>query len=433
VLAFSIMISVFTGITFGLVPAFQSSRFDLNQALKEGALRSRATRGRSRVGSSFVVAQVALALILLVAAGLLIKSFVRLLGVDPGFDANNLITVRVDLPQSRYPNPGQFFERGSEQLKALPGVEAVGMTNYLPLGSESANKTRFAAEGSLPATPGTFPVAELRSIDPDYFRAMRIPLEEGRNFRAWGEEKQQVVIVNTTLARRFFPHEDPVGKRINLGVMAPQPSWFSIVGVVGDVRDFGLAAHPQLDIYLDGADSGMNLVMRTAADPLSIVPSVRRVFQGMDSQVPLTHVMTGEQMVSHSLAARRFSTALLGLFAGLALILAAVGIYGVISHSVGQRTHEIGIRMALGAERREVVRLIVCEGFGLALAGVGIGVAGAMALTRFLAGMLYTVKPMDAATFATVSLLLSAVALVACYIPARRAAKVDPIVALRYE
>ncbi len=433
VLAFSIVISIFAGFAFGLVPAFQSSHLDLNQSLKEGARTSSANPDRGRVGRSFVVVQVALAFILLVGAGLLIKSFVRLLGVDPGFDPKNVLTTRIDLPQSRYPNPGQFYERISDRLKALPGVESMGMINYLPFSAESANKTRFAAEGSSRSTPGTFPVAELRLVNPDYFHAMRIPLVKGRTFRGWGEERQQVIIICTTMARRFFLHDDPVGKRINLGAEAPQPSWFSIIGVVGDVRDFGLAASPQLDIYLDGADSRMNLVLRTAANPLSLVPSVRRVVQSIDSRVPLTHVMTGEQIVSHSLAARRFSMALLGLFAGIANILAAVGIYGVISHSAGQRTHEIGIRMALGAERNEVVMMVVTQGMGLALVGVGVGVAGALALTRFLAGMLYAVKPIDVATFATVPLVLTAVALVASYIPARRAAKVDPMVALRCE
>ncbi|HEY6290078.1 MAG TPA: ABC transporter permease [Terriglobia bacterium] len=432
VLAFSAVISILTGLVFGLVPAFQSSRLDLNGALKEGARTSPSHR-HNRLRSCFVVVQVALALILVVGAGLLIKSFVRLLGVDPGFSPRNVLTARIDLSPSRYPSPDQFYEHVSDRLRALPGVEAVGLINYFPLGPESANKTRFGLERSSPSTQGTLPVAELRLINLDYFRAMGIPLVKGRNFRSWGEEKQQVIIINTTMAHRIFPNEDPVGRRINLGAEGPQPSWFSIVGVVGDVRDFGLASQPQLDIYLDGPDSGMCMVVRTDSDPLSLAPSLRRVVHDLDREVPVTQVITGEQIVSHSLASRRFSMVLLGLFAGLALMLAAIGIYGVISYAVTQRTHEIGIRMALGAERGEVLKLVVGQGLALAFVGVAIGLAGAFALSRLLAGLLYAVKPTDPATFAVVSLVLTAVALLASYIPARRATKVDPMVALRYE
>ncbi len=434
VLGFSAAVSILTGLVFGLVPAFQFSSLDLNLSLKDGARTAGVARRHSRLRSSFVVTQVALALILLVGAGLLIKSFVRLLGVDPGFNPKNVLTARIDLPESKYPNSGQFYEQVSEHLKALPGVEAVGLINYLPLGSESALKTRFSLEGSSPSTPGTFLVTELRLVNSDYFRAMGIPLLKGRNFRGWGEEKQQVIIINSTMARRFFPDEEPVGKQINLGAEGPEPSWFSIIGVVGDVRDFGLANQPQLDVYLDGgADSGMYLVVRTASEPLGLVSSVRRVVQSADREVPVTQVITGDQIVSHSVASRRFSMALLGLFAAVALLMAAIGIYGVISYSVTQRTHEIGIRMALGAERTRVLRLIMSQGMVLALAGVGIGIAGALGLSRLLAGMLYAVKSNDPATFVVVSVVLTAVALLASYIPARRATRVDPMVALRYE
>jgi putative ABC transport system permease protein len=307
------------------------------------------------------------------------------------------------------------------------------MINYLPFRPESANKTRFTLESEPRSTPGTFPVAELRLINPDYFCAMGIPLVKGRNFRGWGEEKQQVIIINSTMASRFFPDEDPVGKRINLGPEGPTPSWFSIVGVVGDVRDFGLTNQPRFDIYLDGADAGLYLVVRTASDPLSLASSVRRMVHSVDRRVPVRQIITGEEIVSHSLAPRRFSMALLGLFAELALVLAAVGIYGVTSYSVTQRTHEIGIRVALGARHNDVVAMFVKQGVNMAVAGVTIGLTLSFALTRLIASLLYGVQATDALTFAAASTTLFVVALLASYIPARRATKVDPMVALRCE
>jgi putative ABC transport system permease protein len=431
-LGFAAMLSILTGLVFGLLPAFRSSTLHLNEALKESARTSSATPRRNRLSSSFVVFQVALALVLLVGAGLLVKSFVRLLGVDPGFNPNHVLTARIDLPESRYPHPEQFYQQVSKRLKILPGVEAVGLVNYLPFSPESANKTRFIVEGSSPSDTGTLPGAELRSVNSDYFHAMGIPLVKGRNFASWGEEKQPVII-NEMMARRFFPHEDPIGKRINLGPEESQPYWFSIVGVAGDVRDFGLADQPRLDIYVDEPGSGMYLVVRGASDPLSLSSSVRRAVAAVDREVPFTQEMSLEQIVSDSLASRRFSMALLGLFATLAFALAAIGIYGLVSYSVTQRTHEIGVRMALGAERRDVLRLVVGQGMVLVLFGVSFGITLALGLTRLMASLLYEVRSTDPVTFAGVSLLLSAVALFACYIPARRATKVDPMVALRYE
>jgi putative ABC transport system permease protein len=433
VLAFSAVTSILTGIIFGLVPALQSSTVHLNETLKQGARSAGASRRQSRFRSSFVVTQTALALILLTGAGLLIKSFARLLGVNPGFDAHNVLTARIDVPESRpHDNLGRLYVQVSDRLKALPGVESVGMINFLPLGPEPNLKSRFVVEGSAPSDEG-FPVAEVSATTPDYFRAMGISLLRGRFFKTPREEQPPAVIIGSTLARRFFPRENPLGKRLNMGPLYPQPSWYTIVGVVSDVRDFGLANEPQNDVYFDDADSGMYLVLRTASDPLSFAPSVRRVVRELDREMTVREVTTGDQMVSQSLASRRFSMILLGVFAGIAVSLAVIGIYGVISCSVAQRTHEIGIRMALGAERHEVLGLIVRQGMGLTIAGVAAGLAGALGMGHFIAGLLYGVKSTDPATLAGVSLTLIAASLIASYIPARRATKVDPMVALRYE
>ncbi len=433
VLAFAVAISILAALVFSVAPAVRVSRLDLNESLKDGARASPGAPHRGRLRSSFVASQAALALVLLVGAGLLIKSFGRILGVDPGFDPNHVLTARIDLPESKYPTAQPFYREVARRIHALPGVETVGLVNYLPLGVESANKTRFSVEAHSASAGETLPVAELRSINADYFRAMRIPLVKGRYFRPWGEEKQPVIIINETMARQFFPHEDPLGKRIDLGPEESRRFWFSVVGVVGDVRDFGLALPPRFDVYVDAADSGMNLVVRTASNPLALAASIRRIVQGVDREVPVTRLMSMDRIVADSFVSRRFSTMVLSLFAGLALVVAGVGIYGVVSYTVELRTHEIGLREALGAERRDVVRLVVGQGLKMTLVGVGVGVLGAVVLTRFLSALLYGVKPTDPLTFAAVVLILTAVALLASYLPARRATKVDPVVALRYE
>jgi predicted permease len=432
-LGFSVAISILTCIIFGLIPALQSSIVNPNATIKQSAQSASATRRQSRFRGSFVVVQMSLALILLVGAGLLLKSFVRLLGVDPGFDHRNILTARVDLPEWRHQDElGRFYERVSGRLKALPGVKSVGMINYLPLGPDSTSKSRFVIEGDTPSDRG-FPVAELRFTNPDYFHAMRIPLLKGRLFKRWEEEQKFAIIIGSTLANRYFPNQNPLGKRLNLDPEGMQPTWCAIVGVVGDVRDFGLANQPQNDIYFDGADSGMYLVLRTTSDPLSLALAVRRAIYELDGEMTVRDVNTGDQMISHSLASRRFTMILLGVFACIALSLAVIGIYAVMSYTVALRTHEIGIRMALGAERLEVLRLVVGRGMGLAFIGVAIGLIGALSIGRFIAGLLYGVKSTDPLTLAGVSLILIAVSLIASYVPARRATKVDPMVALRHE
>jgi putative ABC transport system permease protein len=305
------------------------------------------------------------------------------------------------------------------------------MVNYLPLGPESANKTRFVVEGSSPSATGTFPVAEVRSTNPDYFRAMGIPLVKGRFFT--DQEKQPVIIISETVARRFFPHQDPIGKRINTGPLGPEPFWFVIVGVVGDIREFGLADRPAFDLYFESFDSEMCLAVRTTSDTSSLAASVQHEVRSLDKDVPVSSVMTMEEILSHSLSSRRFSMLLLGIFAALALILAAVGIYGVTSYTATQRAPEIGIRMALGARQNNVLRLVVGQGLRLVVAGLALGLAAALAVTRLMSNMLYGVSASDPATFAGASVLLAGVGLVASYVPARRATTLDPIAVLRQE
>lgn len=321
-----------------------------------------------------------------------------------------------------------------DKAKELPDVKAVGLTDVLPLSGESNFKTPFVVEGHTLSPGETYPVVELRIVYPGYFKALRILLIHGRVFTDPDFARSSVppVIINNRLAEHFFHGKDPIGKKINAGPEGP-PSWVRIVGVIGDIKEFGLAARPNYGIYFCGSNSEMYLVIRTASSPLSLAGPVRKIVAKLDKSVPVSDVMTMQQRLSATLARRRFSSVLLGFFALLALTLASVGIYGVISYSVARRTHEMGIRMALGAEQGDVLRMVVGQGLKLAISGVIIGIGGALTLTRFLAIQLYGVKPTDPLTFVAVSLILIAVALLACYIPARRAAKVDPMVALRYE
>ena len=438
VLAFTLVTALLTGILFGLAPALHASKLELTSALKEGPRTSTAGFHFGSARSVLVAAEMALGLIVLVGSGLLIRSFERLLQVDPGFDPQNILTLRLSLLGPTYSKEGQqaaFYNQLLEKVKGLPGVKATGLTDELPLGHESDYKTRFIPEGqSLPAG-ATFPVAELRLVYPGYFGTMKIPLVQGRFFTDsdFAESSTPPVIINQELARRFFPGENPIGKRINAGPMGASPSWVKVVGVIGDIKEFRLAGHPRFDLYFCGCNPEMYLVSRTASNPLSFAGPIRSVIQKLDKTVPVSDVATMQGRLSASLAGRRFTMILLSLFGWLSLTLAAVGTYGVISFSVAQRTHEIGIRMALGAGKEDVLRLVGGQGLRLALAGVGIGIVGAFGLTRFMANLLYGVKPEDPLTLAVVSALLLAAALLACYIPARRAARVDPMVALRNE
>ena len=438
VLGFTFAVSVLTGMLFGLAPALEASRPNLNESLKEGG-RGAVTGGRShRLRDLFVVAEIALALVLLIGSGLMIRSFARLQSVDPGFDANNLLTVKLLLPASKYgedPPCKAFFKQLTERVEGLPGVRSVGAVSYLPIAGLGA-ATRFVIEGRPPLPPGEELVGDVRVVDGGYFGTMRIPLLRGRTFSERElTDESHVVVINETMARDYFPGEDPIGKRVTISMKDENvPS--EIIGVVRDARYVGLdtAVRPMTYWpYPELVYSGMTLVVRTEGEPLALAEAVRREVLAIDKDQPTADVRTMEAWVSDSVSKARFSTMLLGIFAGVALLLAAVGIFGVMSYAVSERTHEIGLRMALGAQTSDVLALVVRQGMVLALIGVGIGLGAAFGLTRVLASLLYGVSATDPLTFAAIAVLLASVALLACYLPARRAAKVDPMVALRYE
>jgi putative ABC transport system permease protein len=438
VLGFTLLVSVVTGLIFGVVPALEASRPNLNEALKEGGKGAGGGTGGHRVRDIFVVAEVALALVLLIGSGLMIKSFLRLQSVNPGFNPQNLLTVRLLLPGSKYGEDRQrvaFFRQALSRIESLPGVRSVGAVNFLPF-SGSGAATGFTIEGRPAPAPGEKPVVDSRVCDPNYFQAMGIPLISGRTFsEKEATEVSHVVIINQTLARTYFPDEDPIGRRITIE-MTNEPVPSQIIGVVGDVKHAGLDVEPKATAYWphpELAYSFMTIVARTEGDPLSLASAVQGEVKALDKDQPIADVRTMEQLLMASVARARFSTLLLSIFAGVALLLAAVGIYGVMSYSVTQRTHEIGIRMALGAQRADVMRLVVGRGMMLASIGIGIGLAAALGLTRVMASLLFAVSATDPLTFGTISLVLAGVALAANLVPARRATKVDPMVALRYE
>ena len=442
VLWFTFVVSVVSAILFGLVPAFQMSKPDLRGSLKEAALTSQVgftIFGQHRTRSILVISQVALALVLLAGSGLMIRSFWRLVTVDPGFDPNNVLTMSVSLPSTKYsttPARNAFFQDVLERIAALPGVTAAGAVNVSPISGGSVTNS-FEIEGRPSARAEESPEAEFEIISPGYFPAMGVKLLRGRYFSNHDRRGAPGVgIISQALARRYWPNEDPVGRRIHVdwggGGLAAE-----IVGVVSDTRDIALAASPQPQLYLSYLQFDnygyMTLAVRTSSDPSELARPIEAQVWAVDKDQPVADVMTLEGVLSKSVAEPRFRTLLLGIFAGLALCLALVGIYGVMSYTVTQRTHEIGIRMALGAERGNVLKLVVRQGLALTLIGLGAGLLVALALTRFLVSFLYDVRATDPATFAAVSLALAAAGLMASYIPARRATKVDPMVALRYE
>jgi putative ABC transport system permease protein len=435
VLAFTLLASLLTGVIFGIAPALESTKVDLNRSLKEGGRSSSSPNNHLR--NLLVVSEVAFGLVLLIGAGLLINSFKRLVDVNPGFNPKNVLTMQLFLSGSKYGEDHQqsdFLKQVLERIKTVPGVASAGLVNTLPI--TGGVSTDFEIVGRPPASVEEEPDADICIIDPDYFRAMEIPLLSGRSFSERdSSDSQRVMVINQTMARRYWPDEDPIGKRVTMKDWG-EPLTGEIVGVVGDIKSGGLHSENASMIYWpypQFPSSFNRVVIRTSIDPMNIVAAVKEQVWSVDKEQPMSDIKTMDQVLSASLAQRRFNMALLGGFAVVALILAAVGIYGVISYSVTQRTREIGIRMALGAERRDILRLVMARGLFLTLLGLAFGLAGAFFLTRAMESLLFGVSVHDPITFAVISLLLSGVALGACFVPARRATRVDPMVALRYE
>ena len=434
VLGFTLLISVLTGLLFGLMPALQLSHPDLNVSLKEGGRGSSFHGGGLR--SALMVSEVALAVVLLVGAGLLIRSFAKLLAVDPGYRAEHLLTARLALPP-RYDEKSkrvQFYEQILQRLAVLPGVAAVGVSSHLPLTGFNMGGGLRVEGRLLQAGERVHAMALITSVNPDYFRAMGIGLRAGRLINDGDtQEAPSVALLSETLARKLFPNEDPLGKRLSV---AGGEKLTTVIGVVGDIRHQGLDRQSEAAVYLSYRQlprPGVSLVLRSSVEPLGLAPALRAAVREVDPALPVYQVMTMDERLSNSVAARRFNLLLLGVFASLALLLAGVGVYGVISYVVKQRSHEVGIRLALGAQSADVMRLFIKQGMALVLLGVGLGLLGAFALTRVMTSLLFGVSANDSLTFAGVALLLSLIALLACYLPVRRAARVDPLVALRYE
>lgn len=433
VLGFTLAIAVFTGVIFGLLPAFQVLRANLGTSLKGG---SRATRGGGRSRSVLAVTEVALALVMLVGAGLMIRSFTRLMRVDPGFNSDHLLTLQMDVPPAYGATPEKriaLYHEIFERLEALPGVKSAGGVTRLPLGAGST--TKLDIEGR-PVATGEEPEVEFRRASTHYFQAMGIPLRDGRTFTEQDSTAApRVAVINEVAAKRFWPGEDPMGRHVRFSGDSNAP-WFTVVGIVGDVKHFGLDLQAPAELYMtfdQGPPGGPRFAIRTSADPASLITAVRSELRAIDKQIAISQLETMDEIVSKSTADRRFQALLLGAFAVLALALAMIGIYGVMAYGVAQRSHELAIRIALGAGRSDVIRLVLGQGMRLVIIGLAIGLAGALGLTRFLRTLLFETAPTDPITFAGVSILLALVALLACYVPARRASRVDPIAGLRHQ
>jgi len=434
VLGFTFVISILTGLLFGLVPALHGSRSDLGSWLKEGGAQTGTGEGRARFRRLLVAGQVALSVVLLAGAGLLLQSLWRLMSVDTGFSTANVVTLEVSLPPARYPEPEQiagFYHQLLEKIAPLPGLRQAGLVNILPL-SGGYSGDSFLIDERPEVAPGLEPTAEHRCVSEGYFEALGVPLLRGRLFTARDDERAvKVGVVNEAMARAFFPGEDPLGKHLKYNGISRE-----IVGIVGDIRHFSLAEDPRPEYYFPIRQDTLpsqTLVVRGSTDAAALVPALRAAIRELDPNLAVTSVRTLDSLVGASVAQPRFRAILLGAFAALALLLSAVGIYGVLATAVTQRTREIGVRMALGAERKDVLVMVVGQGMKLVGIGLGAGLLGSLALTRVLSGLLYQVSATDPFTFAAAAILLGCVALLACSLPAYRAAKVEPMAALRVE
>jgi putative ABC transport system permease protein len=438
---FTLGVAVATGLIFGLMPAIQTSRANLQETLKEGGRSGSADRSGHTMRRVLVVAEVALALTLLTGAGLLIRSLALLQGVNPGFDSSNLLTFNVSIPGAKYRSDTalvQYWERAIETVRAVPGVTSVGITSTMPF-SGNWSTGSFSVEGYQPPPGKPGPWGDQRVVSPGFFPTLKVPLIKGRNFTEQdGVTGGQVVIVDEEMVKRYWPNADPIGKRVTFN--DPQRdsviNWMTVVGVVGHTKHEGLDAESRVQLYhpyhrYGFIGNGMSFAVRTIGDPNRAVPAVRAALHAIDQDVPISNIATMDANIANSMGQRRFAMMLLGLFAVMALVLASIGIYGVMSYSVTQRAHEIGIRMALGAARQRVLGMVMRQGLALVGLGVVIGVAGAFGLTRLIASQLYGVHPTDPTTFVVVAVTLTGVAALATFIPAMRATRVDPVVALR--
>jgi len=440
VLFWTLGVSVLTGLIFGLAPALHVSRLNLNDSLKEGGKsESSQASGSRRLRSALVVSEIALAVVLLASAGLLIKSFIRLQQVDRGFNTDNVLTMVIRVSTARYKEDAQFvnfFGQVLERVRHLPTVRSAGMVNFLPLYGGLGSSTGFKIVGQPEPPPGQGPSCDVRVADSGYFQTMGIPLLRGRYFSDTEQrEPKRVILINEALARTYFPGQDPLGQRLDV-MMFDNPTPTEIIGIVGNVRYDSLIDASPPAVYFTHPDltySFMTLVISTDGEPTAIAPAVQREIRALEPNQPVSDVRTMNRVMSEWVARSRFNTLLLGLFAGLATLLSAVGIFGVMNYSVALRTREIGLRLAVGAQPRQVLLLVLKQGFWLTMIGVVLGLAAAFALTRLLSGLLFGVAAIDVTTFATISLLLIIVSLLACYLPARRAMRIDPLSALRYE
>ncbi|HKV25213.1 MAG TPA: ABC transporter permease [Candidatus Acidoferrum sp.] len=443
VLLFTLIVSLLTGILFGLAPVVASFRVSLNNTLKEGGSQSGSSSGTRRAQRVLMVVEIALSVVLFIGAGLLVKSFRQLTAIQPGFDPHGVLTARIALPLDQYQSVVQqraFFDQLVQKLQALPGVASAGATAGIPLrGNVMISSIQIEGQPPTDFSTENVPTASVNSVTPGYFAALKIPLIEGRFLDSRdGVDAPNSVDVNQAFVRKYFPHEDPIGKRFNAGLTPRSggPRDWTIVGVIGDTKQRGLTS----DIMPEATASAlqwplftMTLALRTSVPPLTLVPALREQVRSLDKNLPVYGVQTMDELLSAELASQRFNAVALLGFAGLAVLLAAVGIYGVMAYAVTQRTREMGVRIALGADAAAVLRMVLGQGLRLALIGVALGLAASLALTRSISGLLFGVKPADPETFVLVSLALLLVALVACWLPARRATQVDPIIALRYE